>query len=112
MDNVIRLLNDKRKMSKNGALLFLDMSSAYDNIVRKKVYKFIEKNNILTKNELKLLKFIHSNIKIQVGNKRCKTTRGAPQGLSTSPLFWNIYLNSLIEKLEKNNFLVFAYADD
>ena len=88
------------------------MSSAYDNIIRKKVYKFIKKHKILTKNELKLLKFIHSNIKIQVGNKCCKTSRGAPQGLSTSPLIWNIYLNSLLEKLGKKNFLVFAYADD
>jgi hypothetical protein len=45
------------------------MSSAYDNIVRKKVYEFIKENKIMTKNELKLLKFIHSNIKIQVGSK-------------------------------------------
>ena len=78
------------------------MSSAYDNIVRKKVYKVISKMNILTENELKLLKFIHSNLKIQVGSKKCKTTRGTPQGVSTSPLFWNIYLNSLLVKLNSN----------
>ena len=67
---------------------------------------------MLSKNELKLLKFIHSNIKIKVGEKNCETTRGAPQGQGTSPLFWNIYLNSLQDELNGKNFKVFGYADD
>ena len=112
MDNVIRLINDKKQMSNKGALLFLDMSSAYDNVIREKVYKIIENKKMLNENEMKLFKFIHSNIEIKVGGKSCKTSRGAPQGLGTSPLFWNIYLNSLLEELGIKNFKVFAYADD
>ena len=111
MDNVIRLINDKKQMSNKGALLFLDMSSAYDNVIREKVYKIIENKKMLNENEMKLFKFIHSNIEIKVGGKSCKTSRGAPESLFQQ-LFWNIYLNSLLEELGIKNFKVFAYADD
>ena len=101
----------KKQMSNKGALLFLDMSSAYDNVIREKVYKIIENKKMLNENEMKLFKFIHSNIEIKVAGKSCKTSTGAPQGLFQK-LFWNIYLNSLLEELGIKNFKVFAYADD
>jgi len=111
MDNVVRLICEKLLLQEekandkdNYALLFLDMSSAYDNVTIKHVYKYLEENKVLTADELKLLKFIHSNITIKMGKVQCKTEKGVPQGLCTSPMLWNIYLNSLLNKLEQHGF--------
>ena len=82
----------KNKSSKQKIkILFVDFKSAYDNVKREKLYEILKDKNILNDVDIKLLKFIHSNLVITIGNESTKTNKGVPQGLTTSPLLYNIY---------------------
>jgi hypothetical protein len=41
-----------------------------------------------------------------------KSSKGIPQGSTLSPLLFDLYIDSLIKRLESDNTLVRAYADD
>jgi retron-type reverse transcriptase len=70
------------------------------------------KKRILTKEEVKLLEFIHSNIRIEMGSKSVTTSKGVPQGLTTSPLLFDIYVEQLLENMQRRNIFCRMYADD
>ncbi len=78
-----------------------------------KLYEFLERKNVLPPEMLQLLMFIHQELRIGVGREaRMSTTTGVPQGLTTSPLLFNLYTEELIERLEKEQYWVRMFADD
>jgi hypothetical protein len=88
------------------------MKSAYNRVNLSHLYDTIEKKRILTPEKLALLKFIHKNLDIKLGFSSCKPTNGVPQGLTTSPACFNIYIEELLEQLKHAGIPAFAYADD
>jgi hypothetical protein len=72
----------------------------------------LTKERILNNEEVKLLKFIHSNIRIEMGLKSITTSKGVPQGLTTSPLLFDIYVEQLLKNMQQRNIFCRMYADD
>ena len=62
-------------------LLYLDLSSAYDRVIRSKLYEILERKKIMDENEINLLKAIHNNIQIKIGDEITCPMLGLPQGL-------------------------------
>ncbi len=77
--------------------LFVDYSSAYDRVDRNKLYSYLEARSILPPHVLLLLKFLHSSLEYSLGEDSCRATNGVPQGMTTSPMLFDIYTESLLE---------------
>lgn len=73
----------KFKNSKNNKwyLLYLDLSSAYDWVIRSKLYDILRDKKILNNEEIDLLMAIHNNIQIKIGDEITCPMIGLPQGL-------------------------------
>lgn len=59
-----------------------------------------------------MLKFIHSNLKIHLGESYYFTSKGVPQGLTTSPILFNIYVEELMNELRGKGLFFQLFADD
>lgn len=112
LDNIVRLNMEYKLHKKSGFLIFIDFSQAYDTINREKLYRRLNDRKILPVCKIQLIQFIHENLVIKLGNKTCKTERGVPQGLMTSPMLFNIYIETLIDELTQAQIITLAYADD
>ena len=103
--------------------IHLDLTKAFDSINRATLIKIFEE--ILPEDELRLNTWIISNINLKVHHKNqstdyFSTNMGTPQGDTSSPIYFNLYLakalydihTTFFTKLnqEYNNFL--GFADD
>ena len=89
------------------------MSSAFDRVDRKVLLNIIRDNNILNKDQIKILKFILKNIRIKYGNHNANTTNGVPQGGTSSPELFKIAIKGLVDILVANQSITHRlYADD
>ena len=55
---------------------------------------------------------MYNQSKIEVGEKQNPITKGVIQGGILSPKLFNIFYNTLLERLEKHGIFIMAYADD
>lgn len=76
------------------------------------MYEFLWKKNILNRDEIQLLHFIHSNIRVSMGEKEVTTSRGVPQGLITSPILFDIYVEDLLYSIQEAGLFGRMFADD
>lgn len=130
-DNIIALINvieDAKKEGKEIHLTYLDFSKAYDSTEHICILQTAEHNqfpekfqrifeSILKDNESCLNLPIHDGM-----TEFFKVERGVPQGNVISPTIFNMFINVLIEKIDKtcvgyklnNNesIKILAYADD
>ncbi len=51
----------------------------------------IEEKQIMPTAFLEVLKFAHANLHIGLGKHSTATTNGVPQGMSSSPVLFNLY---------------------
>jgi len=68
----IHLLINKIKDSKKSdgmCTIFIDFKSAYNTVLREKLYEALENKNILTKNEVQFLRALHSKLHFKVQDK-------------------------------------------
>lgn len=79
---------------------------------RKILYERLRRREILDSEQMQLLEFIHSNMRIDIGDKSITTSRGVPQGLTTSPILFNIFVEPILEELEQADIFGAMYADD
>ena len=107
-----QMLTQGNTVEKRIHVLFVDYSSAYNNIIREKLYQRLEEKQIVSKDKLNLLKFIHQQTKVVIGDEEVITNKGVPQGNLTSPLLFNIATEDLIEEMQKIDVNIFMYADD
>lgn len=76
--------------------LFFDFKAAYDTVDRELLYNKLQEKNILNTNEIDLLKFIHKNLRVCLAGQQTTTSKGVPQGFSSSPILFDIYVESLL----------------
>ena len=94
------------------AAAFIDLKAAYNRVDLTKLYQLIRDKGILSPGKLALLEFLHRNVEVTLGEHGCKPTNGVPQGFTTSPACFDIYIEPLIIELSNAGIGCLAYADD
>ena len=103
--NTMRLLENMKELRFDRQLkihkitplaVFIDFSSAYDMVLRDKLYKLIRSKKILDENEIQLTNYFHDKLTIVMGKDTCTPETGVPQGALTSPSFFDIYSETLL----------------
>ena len=116
--NLIRLRELALKLMKKGTVstkfvMFIDFRQAYDSVNHEILFRKLEEMKVpgkLINSIRKMLSF--ANMKMEVDGEVIWINRGEIQGSMLSPDLFNIYINDLIELLEKANLNPIAYADD
>jgi hypothetical protein len=108
----IRDRGHARKPSDRPHVIFIDFKSAYDSVTRQKLGEMLLRKRILSHQKLRILEFIHHNLRVSLGTNEVTTSRGVPQGLTTSPLLFNIYVEDILERMDRENIFTAMYADD
>ena len=58
------------------------------------------------------IKLLYSQTYIQIGSERVKIKKGVVQGGLLSPKLFNLFYDTLIDKLDNLGIFITAYADD
>lgn len=93
--------------------LFLDFKSAFNTIPHLSLFKKLQ--DILDPQEIQLLKALYARLTIKLGHEELNANVGVPQGSMISPALFNIFAESLLNKLiaEGWNYQdILALADD
>ena len=99
--------------SKKMSILFIDFKYAFDSvnhtILFEKLLKFGYDRKLVN-----TIKFLYSNYKLKFSwsNEVINVNRGVCQGDLMSPILFDLYVNGLVEALDKSCYDVLAYADD
>ena len=97
--------------------VFVDFSAAFDNVNRRKLEKTITEKFGLRGKIVETLRSILRPNGLIIDNKfdmsrQVKQEKGIKQGDSVSPFLFVMFVNSLLERLEKRNVLAKMFADD
>ena len=94
-------------------LLFIDLKNAYDKVVHKRLFLKLSQMGI-NEELIGSIKLLYSKAKLKISyNSECiNVNNGVLQGSLISPMLFDLYINDLINELDKNSFEVLAYADD
>ncbi len=93
-------------------MIFLDLKSAYNQVDRRILIRYIEDNRILEGDKLLMLKILMTNLKIRLGEMSMRTTNGVPQGSTISPFLFNISMIGFMKLLQENGISFKMFADD
>jgi len=115
--NVSRLLSQlKSRRRSKPIILFVDFSSAYHTIFRRKLMQKLRESRILDEEEVQFLEGLYEKYEVRLGKHKFKPERGVMQGSPIAPYLFNIYIEELLELLMTKHSLsveeVLAYADD
>ena len=94
-------------------LLFIDLKNAYDKVDHKRLFLKLSQMGI-SEELIGSIKLLYSKAKLKISyNSECiNVNNGVLQGSLISPMLFDLYINDLINELDKNSFEVLAYADD
>ena len=94
-------------------LLFIDLKNAYDKVNHRRLFNKLFDLGI-NKEIIGTIKLLYScaKLKISNNNKCINVNNGVLQGSLISPMLFDLYINDLIDELDKNAFDVLAYAVD
>ncbi len=105
----------KKLMEKKtrGFALFVDFKSAYNTVLHSKLFKRLKK--VLSPQEIDLIRTLYSRQTISIGDHEFTPNCGVAPGSLISPGLFNIYVEPLYQKIEKEGISgegILAYADD
>ena len=107
------MIDVRLKMEKFGAkgVIFLDISKGYDNIDFNILNMAINQidNNDIRQILLNWSKMVY-NVDVVVNDDKIKRTRGVPMGLSFSPMLFILYVDYVLQNVDKANLVM--YIDD
>ena len=89
-------VNNKSIIKKHYCLIFIDFKSAYNTIIRKKIYDILKRKNILTDEETLFLELLHDKLYFENKDKKYYFPNGVHQGSPLSPALFNIYLEEFL----------------
>jgi hypothetical protein len=93
-------------------LLFIDFQKAFDSVNRTLLIEILPKY-IIDKNVRSLIQELLQPQEIFLSKKvSFKATEGVPQGLTSSPMLFAIYMDYLLKKENLLYLEILAYADD
>jgi hypothetical protein len=96
------------------AILFIDFKSAYNNVNLDMLFESLKENKILENDEIAFLRTLYTKTKLTIGKEKVEIHRGVMQGSVISPALFNIFIEPLLKKLNREFNIedIFAYADD
>ena len=94
-------------------LLFIDLKNAYDKVNHRRLFLKLSQLGI-NKEIIGTIKLLYSKAKLKIisNSENINVNNGVLQGSLISPMLFDLYINDLINELDKNSFEVLAYADD
>lgn len=95
--------------------VFMDIEGAFDNVPFDTMLAAIKKRNIPQSIYSLIEGMLRNRIITAQSNgfeKQVRAGKGSPQGGVLSPLLWNMVVDDLLERFQKNSAYAFAYADD
>ncbi|XP_018495048.1 uncharacterized protein LOC108864261 [Galendromus occidentalis] len=97
--------------------VFVDFKTAFDNVNRKKLIQTIEEKFHIKGKMLNILRSILQPNSLIIDNgthlsEHIRQHKGVVQGDANSPLLFVLFINGLLERLERRKTLVKMYADD
>ena len=100
------------KITKKGALIFIDFSKAFDSINREYLMSELIRRNVFDPADLQLLSWYFTHSAFVYDDTKYHTQNGVPQGSLLSPLLFTIVLDPFIRLMESKSIFIYAYADD
>ena len=76
--------------------IFIDFKSAYNTIMRKKLYEIFEGKLILEREEVKFIEILHYKLHFKVQKEKYYYDSGIHQGSTLSPALFNVYAEEFI----------------
>ena len=103
---------DKRRNRRNStAIVFFDFEKAYDMVPRQLLIKKLNEFDIPC-NIIAIIKDMLDKFCLNYNGIKIKTEKGLVQGSTLSPLLFNLFINDLLNLLERWGIETRAYADD
>lgn len=109
--NII-LLKKLMKQSKHALILFVDISKAYDSVIREKLFDLLAHIGIPS-NYINFYKNLTNGMRIYLSETVFMNyTRGVPQGSTISPVLYNLYYEEALKKINPYTEKLLGFADD
>jgi hypothetical protein len=93
-------------------LAFIDLRKAFDSVDRHLLLKILKRRWEVPPWLFNTIRSFLSDTSGVVQGHRVKTNVGVPQGAVLSPTLFNLYINSMLEKLREKGITALAFADD
>ena len=91
--------------------IHLDIAAAFDSVPHKELYKQMHKKGY-SEEIINTIKWLYNQTKINIDDELISIKKGVIQGGILSPKLFNIFYDTLLDKLERVNLFMIAYADD
>ena len=93
------------------ATIHLDIQKAFDSVPHKKLFKELEKKRY-SQELINTIKWLYAQTALEVKGKLEYIRIGVIQGGILSPKLFNIFYDTLINKIDNLKYFIIAYADD